>query len=359
MVADESNQPTPFDKLVESLKKLWQRIVALYHPDNLKKQGLIRSMVLITLTVLLPFILLGWWWSDEPNPFDVQTVAQQRATSHDEAMVTGYVTTNTLITIANTLLNKSGGYLSNDMIPPSIFMDNMPNWEFGVLQQIREFTKALRNDISRSKTQSIEDPDLAKAEPKFNADNQSWFWPASEDEYQEGIEFLTRYLHRLADPQNNTAQFLTRADNLRDWLEEVVKRLGGLSQRLSASVGQLRMNTDLVSHSSSNQYQPAELMVKTPWTEIDDVFYQTRGTCWALIHLLHAIEIDFKDVLEKRNAVLILQQIIRELEVTQKMVWSPVILNGREFGLLANHSLVLSSYISRANTGIIELYNLL
>jgi hypothetical protein len=358
-VTNESTQPPQIlAKLFELLKKLWQQLVALYHPDNLKQQGARRSVILIALTALLPIILIGWWWSIEPSLFDVQAVAQQQATHQSESMVTGYVTTYTLITIANTLLDKSGGYLSNDIIFPSIFMDDMPNWEFGVLQQVREFTKVLRNDISRSKTQSIEDSDLAKAEPKFNADNQSWFWPTSETEYQEGIEFLNRYLHRLADPQNNTAQFLTRADNLRDWLEEVVKRLGGLSQQLSASVGQLRINTDLAGE-INQATSKAELSVKTPWSQIDNVFYQARGTCWALIHLLRAVAIDFKEVLAKRNATVMLQQIIRELEMTQKTVWSPMILNGSGLGLFANHSLVLSSYISRANIGIMELYNLL
>lgn len=358
-MTDESTQPKMVDKLLELLKKLWQQLVALYHPDNLKRRGIRQSVILIALTILFPIILIGWWWSIEPSLFDVKSLAQKQAARHNEQLVTGYVTTNTLITIASTLLDKSGGYLSNDIIPPSIFMDDMPNWEFGVLQQVREFTKVLRNDISRSKTQSLEDPDLAKAEPKFNADNQSWFWSASETEYRAGIQLLTHYLRRLADPQNNTAQFLTRTDNLRDWLEVVVKRLGGLSQQLSASVGQSRMNTDLAGEINQANSPHAELWVKTPWSKIDEVFYQARGTCWALIHLLQAIEIDFKDVLEKRNAIVMLQQIIRELEMTQATVWSPVILNGSGFGLLANHSLVLSSYISRANIGIIELYNLL
>ena len=102
-----------------------------------------------------------------------------------------------------------------------------------------------------------------------------------------------------------------------------------------------------------------EMLVKTPWIQIDDVFYEARGTCWALIHFLRAIEIDFQDVLEKKNALVSLQQIVRELEGTQETLWSPVILNGRGFGLFANHSLVMASYISRANAGIIDLRELL
>jgi len=69
--------------------------------------------------------------------------------------------------------------------------------------------------------------------------------------------------------------------------------------------------------------------------------------------------VDFGDVLRKKNAQVSLQQIIRELEGTQETVWSPMILNGSGFGLLANHSLVMASYISRANAAIIDLRDLL
>lgn len=344
-------------KIIAVLNRFWEILLALYHPDNLKKRGMAHSAGLIALTVFTFMFLIGLWWNRTPSFFDVQAAAQERAEYHKEKLVSGYITTNTIIEVANTLLNKSGGYLSNDIMPPSVFMDDMPNWEWGVLQQIRDFSKALRNDLSRSRTQS-EDPDLAKAEPKFNIDNNSWFWPTSEDKYQEGIELLEHYLHRLAAPQNQTTQFLVRANNLNDWLEDVSKRLGNLSQRLSASVGQMRMNRQLASE-ENGESQSLEIEEKTPWTEIDDVFYEARGSSWALIHLLQAIEIDFKSVLERKNAMMTLQQVIRELKATQKMVWSPMILNGSEFGLFANHSLVLSSYIARAHTGIIELYELL
>jgi hypothetical protein len=36
-----------------------------------------------------------------------------------------------------------------------------------------------------------------------------------------------------------------------------------------------------------------------------------------------------------------------------------MILNGKGFGVLANHSLVMASYISRANAAIIDLRDLL
>lgn len=98
---------------------------------------------------------------------------------------------------------------------------------------------------------------------------------------------------------------------------------------------------------------------QTSWFQLDNNFYEARGASWALLHFLQAVETDFADVLRKKNATVSLQQIIRELEATQGSVFSPVILNGGGFGMLANHSLVMANYISRANAAIIELSELL
>ena len=96
-----------------------------------------------------------------------------------------------------------------------------------------------------------------------------------------------------------------------------------------------------------------------PWTKIDDIFYESRGYSWALLEQLKAIEVDFGPVLERKGAMVSLKQVIRELEESQKPVWSPVILNGSPFGFFANHSLVMANYVSRANAAIIDLKNLL
>ncbi len=333
-------------KIFQLLKWIWMRLLDIYHPDNLKKRGLLHSIILISSTVLGTILFIALWWNHNPSFFDVKELAEEKAEYYDEKLIPGYVTVNTLIEIADILVNKSGGYLTNDIIIPSVFMDDTPSWEWGVLQQVRDFSKALRNDMSHSQIQS-EDPDLAKAVPKFNTEHNSWFWPASEDEYEQGIDFLENYLHRLANPKNNNAQFLVGTSNLTDWLEEVIKRLGSLSQRLSASVGQKHSNLQQINE-------------KTPWKQVDNIFYEARGTSWALIHLFRAIEVDFKEALTtKKPALITIKLILHELEATQKTIWSPMILNGSEFGIFANHSLVLSSYISRANINIIKLYDLL
>jgi hypothetical protein len=226
---------------------------------------------------------------------------------------------------------------------------------------VRDMALSMRKDFSRSQSQSLENPQLIKAQPKFNIDSRSWLFPSAESQYQEAIEFLADYRNELADPAQGDSQFYTRADNLREWLKQVEKRLGSMSQRLSASVGSERVNTDLAGDSaaSNSTPRPIALQNKTSWWQLDDVFYEARGATWALLHLLKAVEVDFADVLEKKNALVSLRQIIRELEATQQTIWSPMILNGSGFGMLANHSLVMANYISRANAAIIELSELL
>ncbi len=172
---------------------------------------------------------------------------------------------------------------------------------------------------------------------------------------------MSRYQARLSDPNQKNALFYARADNLNNWLGDVGTRLGSLSQRLSASVGRVKLNGALKTESLQPGQVPVvdEEIEETPWMQIDNVFYEARGQAWALSHLLRAIEVDFADVLAKKNATVSVRQIIRELEAAQEPVWSPMILNGSGYGVLANHSLVMANYISRANAAVMDLRQLL
>lgn len=305
--------------------------------------------------------VLMFWYNNEPDMFDPIERAQLHAGAHNHAIVTGTATTSALLEVVEVMLNKRGGYLSNDILPPWVFLDNVPNWEFGALTQVRDLARTMRNDFSRSQTQSTEDPDLSLADPLFHYSSDRWFPPDTEGRYKNGMNALESYLTRLSDPNQPDAQFFARADNLSEWFGLVEKRLGSLSQRLSASVGQDRLNTDLAGDTAATQSTMTanEMEVKTPWTEIDDVFYETRGSTWALIHFLKAMEVDFDDVLRKKNALVSFRQIIRELESTQEPLRAPMVLNGDKFGAFANHSLVMANYISRANAAIMDLRHLL
>ena len=315
------------------------------------------GVLLVLYSVLI--LALMWWWSYEPAQFDVVKLAQQRAAAHQQQLVTGSVVTSTLMGCAETLLDKRGGYFSNDKFPPGLFMDNVPNWEFGVLTASRDLARELRNKFSRSQSQSEEDVDLKEADPLFSSPNDRWLLPSSEGQYRKAIAHVDGYLLRLGKNDPNGAQFYARADSLADYLDTVSGRLGSLSQRLSASVGQLRLEGDAPVDANAPAPASSPQMVKTPWSQVDDVFYESRGYTWALLQQLKSIQVDFAPILQRKNAMVSLKQVIRELEESQKPVHSPIILNGSPFGFFANHSLVMANYVSRANAAVIDLKSLL
>ena len=367
---DAVRKPDWKDRIVLALDWLWQRLKGLawlYNPRTMREKGWIWAGIVLLATAVVVLWGVGVYWSQAPDTFDVRTEALKMAGGDREKLVPGYVTAATLTHEAEILLDKPGGYLSNDVMPPSSLfgltplLDNMPNWEFGALVMLRDTARVLRNDFSRSQSQSREDRDLAEAEPRLNFSNDSWMFPPTERQYREATQHLRNYMRRLADPADQSAHFYTRADNLNQLLWVAGKRLGSLSQRLNASVAEERFHVALTGDPSAPEVArtPETVRAETPWLEVDDVYYEARGYTWALLHMLRAVEIDFADILENKNATASLRQVIRLLEQTQVEASSPVVLNGDPMGWVANYSKTMVSYISPANAGLIDLLNLL
>jgi hypothetical protein len=306
------------------------------------------------VVVLLILTVTGIYFSREPDVFWVNRSADA------ESAIVGVSTTDTLIRVAETLLDKQGGYLTNDKMPPSVFLDNIPSWELGVVNQVRDLGRVMRDDYSRSQSQSKEDPDIADGAPQFFFNNDSWIFPATESEYRDGIESFIEYRRRLMEGDPDT-QFYARADNLREWLSQVEKRLGSLTRRLGNSVAASRINEDLAGEPAAEAaaIQPDTVNVRTGWFQVDNIFFEARGTAWALVHFFRAAEFDFAKVLADKNAEASVRQIIRELEASLEGLSSPMILNGGGYGLFANHSLIMANYLARANAAVINLRELL
>ncbi|MDT4330534.1 DUF2333 family protein [Methylomonas sp. MED-D] len=324
--------------------------------EDSKSRGILWGFGSLVSVVVIVMLVLGEWWSQEPEQFSVEDEAIERMNvTHTDQMPIGYVYANTLAHIADVILFKAGGYLSNDVAPPGLFCDNIQSFEYGALVMLRDGTTALRNHFARDQSQSAEDPDLAKAEPYFYYERNSWALPSTESEYVKGVEALHGYMARLQNPtsESKPAQFHARADNLWQYTEVVIKRLGGLSTRLAAS-------TDRFSGAAhGDPSNPVDMNMptigQTPWLEIDNVFYEARGASWALLHILRAIKHDFSDILLDKRAMNTLDIMIQSLEKALTPTLSPVVLNGDGFGLFANYSLALANYIARANAAALDL----
>ena len=311
--------------------------------------------ILAAISIIVIVVLAGYW-SIEPKPFDV--VAEAKMTQKNQGIDAnspdgyvypdGFVFGNTLVHIAEILLYKPGGYLTNDVGVPGVMLDNIPSWEYGALIMLRDAASALRNHLARAQSQSAEDPDLARAEPYFYYERNSWALPSTEAEYEKGIEALHSYMRRLADPTDkNPGHFYSRADNLWQYVEIIIKRLGGISTRLSAS-------TDRYEAYDIQQEKSAAIS-QTTWMQLDDEFWQARGSCWALLHILRAIKHDFRLILEDKRAMDTVEIMIHEMENALAPITSPVILNGDGYGIFANYSLAMASYVSRASAAALDL----
>lgn len=317
-----------------------------------RSKGTLWATSVLALIVVISLTLLGWYWSREPATFDVMATALKRAqTTTPQALPRGFVYASTLTEIAETLLYKSGGYLTNDVTPPSVFLDNIDSWEFGALVMLRDASSALRNHFARSQSQSKEDPDLAKAEPYFYYENNSWVLPSTEAEYEKGIVAMEGYIARLKAKKaaRHKAVFYARGDNLSQYLQIVEKRLGDLSHRLSSSTFQMSVSLD----------SRRTITGITPWLLVDDIFFEARGASWALLHIMKSIEFEFRSILEEKHGLETIERIIQEFENAQIPILSPVVLNGNGFGLFANYSLTMANYITRANAATLDLRDLM
>lgn len=298
-----------------------------------------KPLVALLLIYLAACVGLGIWWSQRPAAFDVETAlsvqrdgARTGGETASAAPRPGEAVTATTLTLLNTLLEKPGGYLHNDIAPPGLWLDNMPSWELGVLGQVRAIGTALSDTIAG------DGEALQGLVEALDTHSDAWRFPSAEGRYREARDMLRDYLARLRDQQ---ASFSQQAPALAAWLERVQTRLDRQTQRLAASVGNAeRRGADL---------QADENGQETPWLRIDNVFFEARGNAWALMHLLEAAERDFTPAIEKAALTRTFEQLIAVLDASQARLWSPIVLNGSGFGMFANHSLTMASYTSRAS----------
>jgi hypothetical protein len=147
-----------------------------------RQEHTVKILKILGLTAIFVVFALGEWWSREPQQFNVLEEAIKQANpsamtkmnlipkAEVQSMVenrpkeqsyeslsadlpVGYTYASTLSHIANTLLHKPGGYLTNDIMPPGVYLDNIPSWEFGALVMLRDAATALRNHFARDQSQ--------------------------------------------------------------------------------------------------------------------------------------------------------------------------------------------------------------
>ena len=286
-----------------------------------------KPLLVLLVLYLVVTLALGIWWSRTPShPAAGGEAALEQA---DGEMATLAQVQATL----QTLLNKPGGYLRNDIAPPGLWLDNMPAWELGVLHQTRGLVAALPSLVDGTAD------GLESAAVSLRGNGRNWFYPSTEHHLRRAIEALAK-----------TSAATAREDSigLANWLARVATDLDALGVQLSASVGDTRRLAELGI--------PVESLPEpTPWYRVDNVFFEARGQTWALRHLLTAVRQDERARIEAAGLSDAWDALIVELERSQRRLWSPVVLNGSGFGIFANHSLVMASHVLKARDLVREL----
>ncbi|CAA6822279.1 MAG: Lead, cadmium, zinc and mercury transporting ATPase (EC (EC; Copper-translocating P-type ATPase (EC, partial [uncultured Thiotrichaceae bacterium] len=108
------------------VKSLVGRSMRHFDPRFWKEKGLRWTVQFFAVVFLAIQVLLLVVWSREPDAFDIEANAREMVQAEaGEALRPGVITTATLVEISSALLDKPGGFTSNDVSMPSMAFEHM------------------------------------------------------------------------------------------------------------------------------------------------------------------------------------------------------------------------------------------
>lgn len=263
----------------------------------------------------------------------------------------GVVFTDTLIVMGERMLVS---WLPNDVIYPTIFLDNPQNFQLGQLEGMRYSTRVLRDKLSRQRTTDKIDPFANRAFTDFSNNPHFWIFPSAESKFIDGVKALEKYREGL---KKGTSHFYPRADNLIELLDQFTSLLGGVNTRLANAPRD--QETRLSEETAGDQYSQGERRqrVQVPWTQVDDNFYFARGVAYALRQVLMAVRWEFSEILRIKRSDELMNSIVEDMSLAN---FEPLmVLNGSRDSVFSNHSLKLMATLENARQKMINLQQML
>jgi hypothetical protein len=242
--------------------------------------------------------------------------------------------------------DMADNWLPNDIFWPTVFLDNMPNFQIGVLEVVRYNTRVLRDNLSRMRTTDKLDSNAEAAFTALSNDPYKWWFPSAESKWKIAHSHLDAYYKDLV---TGTSHFYARADNLVELLNQYLSLMGGANTRLINAPKD--MKTTLSVEEQKGVISPGAMVnIEIPWHKIDDNFYYAQGVAYALYESFRAIRFDFSDVLTDKNSLQMADKILEVLGRCQFEPW--IVFNGDPGSIFANHSLNLSGVFNDARQKI-------
>jgi hypothetical protein len=255
--------------------------------------------------LLLVYYLGGAWW--------IHTIDDDPNFAPPETTTGGSYAVDMAAALIHREVDVHGWPANDPFFLPGSILDNMPNYQTGMIYALSRFAIELSDQLGRSRGSSSIDPDLDRAAGLLKYPGNIWIFDlsrslaptaSSESQYRAARRALLAFNQRLATQQ---ATFDIRADNLIATLERFNSDLGSMSGTIDEHLRQ---------HAG--------------WLlnfQADDIFYQTKGRLYAYYMILKALGRDFATVIKERNLETVWNQMLDSArEAATQQPW--VVLNG-------------------------------
>lgn len=241
-------------------------------------------------------------------------------------------------------------WMPNDILWPTVLLDNMPRFQIGELEVVRYNVRVLRDNLSRMRTTDKLDPFAEAAFTALSNDPMKWWFPSAESKWKLALQGLQMYGDQLASGKSS---FYPRADNLVELLSQYASLMGGVNTRLINAPRDRKQVLAMEEGSGTDKQRETMVGIEIPWREIDDNFYYAQGAAYALRESFDAIRIDFRDVLRDKNCLALADKVVEDLA---RCDFEPIVIfNGDPDSMFANHSLNLSGMFNDARQKIYSL----
>jgi hypothetical protein len=240
-------------------------------------------------------------------------------------------------------VNVNGWVPNNPWFFPTGWIDNMPNFQRGVVEIVRQFSLEMRDQVGRLRGTGGTDPDLEAAFTSLSQSADLWwlnahrpiFSTSAESRYRDGVAALRRYNLRVA---SGKAVFERRQDTLAATLDRLALSLGAASNALNQHA--TAYSSDLVDFGG------------------DDVFYQAKGQAYASYMLLAGLRQDYDGLIRNRELAALWAQLMESLKQATEL--DPLVVqNNAADGLMPNHLLALDSTMQTARARLREITSIL
>lgn len=304
---------------------------------NIESVWLRRAGVAFAIFLILYYPLGAFWThtvDDNPN-FEIQgevLPGQSRAVAITADLIDREV-------------NKAGWVANDPFFMPSAILDNMPNFQKGVVAALARFSFELTDQLGRTRGSSEADADLQSAAGLLQYPGDVWVWDptvsliptaTSEAQYRQAMRTLRTYNSRLAA---GDATFQKRGDNLLATLDRIALDLGSTSAVLDR-------------HVVEESGFPID-------TRADDLFYFTKGQVYGYYLILRELRRDFDALIIERELGDAWDELMASMHQSVNLNPWVIIDAAPDSQFFPSHLASQGFYLLRARTQLREITNIL